>query len=549
MRRSRKALMIAVVGSLTVHFAFVIYSHFFYLRGIGGVIDDTRKIFRVKSIDKKEKTLSVRGEDRAPKETPVELARDKDDDIDISPELDITEKAYPEAALERKQKIEKEINERLLTEKRDSLDAAKVALSEAESEAKETAPEARSLNERPISVSDSSLALPAARPLERPVMDEDALMRSVGDDGDKSSRDVYQPGDRELLSALGETRIGDYDDISRYLDIQLTTYRSEEGEGYFKMAIGVKKGSPLKVLPKEIMFLIDSSKSMTEQKLAPVRQGVLKAIDGMNPGDRFNVIAFSDDVMMFSQESVPFSPENVRDAQNFVRKLEAVGQTDVAGALLDISEKSVNTYPSYVILITDGRPTTGITDSRQIIQDITRNNNNERPIFTFGGGFKVNKYLLEFISYQNRGWSHFTPGAESMSKSFVSFFSEIKDPVLLNVRYRFAGLKLPEAYPRALPDFYKGSRFTVYGRFDKEDIFSMQLLGDIEDSTKELLFKTSMKEAFKGGPEIAREWAFRKIYYLISRITMGGRNEEELRARIKEISAKYGIGTPYDLED
>ena len=41
----------------------------------------------------------------------------------------------------------------------------------------------------------------------------------------------------------------------------------------------------------------------------------------------------------------------------------------------------------------------------------------------------------------------------------------------------------------------------------------------------------------------------RKIYFLISRITMGVGEESELRGKIDEISRKYGITTPYDLED
>ena len=85
--------------------------------------------------------------------------------------------------------------------------------------------------------------------------------------------------------------------------------------------------------------------------------------------------------------------------------------------------------------------------------------------------------------------------------------------------------------------------------FTDEDVFTVQILGEINGTTKEFIFKGSLKDAEKGGEDIARRWAFMKIYYLISRNTMGIGDPNRLRSMIDELSRKYNITTPYDIED
>ncbi len=87
-------------------------------------------------------------------------------------------------------------------------------------------------------------------------------------------------------------------------------------------------------------------------------------------------------------------------------------------------------------------------------------------------------------------------------RDFHSFFAEIKDPILINVRYRVSRIDSGEVYPKELPDFYLSKPFVLYGRFTKDkDIFSTQILGEIEGSLKELIFSMSLEKAEKGEPD------------------------------------------------
>ncbi len=526
MRRTRKAIIIAVAGSLAAHSAFVVYSHFCYMRGIGNVMDETRSIFRLGKVEKTPAVVQLKGDASKASIPTIKMAHQAVEEGAAADREMAVNEPDKNAALDKKTKIlAKESSSEEFMPLRENFDAKDMLKTEAEEAKRRAAPAARSLAERLIDEKgmDGEAAKAAQKGFSGETDKEDRSLRyAYKDIAQPAQTGVFQPGDKEMLASMGALQVGKYDDIGQHLEITLRTYEDPAtGEKYFELGVGAREGSLLKVMPKEIIFLIDSSKSMTEQKLAYVRETVVNALNEFNPGDKFNVIAFRENVVMFRERSVPASPENVRQAQSFVRGLEAVGQTDVANALLDITRRIVTSYPSYVLLASDGRPTTGIVDSRLIIQEITRQNNQERPIFCFGGGRRVNRYLLEFISYQNRAWSRFAADSSEIGREFPVLYRQIKDPVLLNVRYRLNNLNAVDTYPKFLPDFYMGSRFTVYGRYDKEDVFSMQLLGEIDGSTKELIFKASLKEAEKGGEKIAKEWAFRKIYYLISRDTMG----------------------------
>jgi hypothetical protein len=340
-----------------------------------------------------------------------------------------------------------------------------------------------------------------------------------------------------------------YESLDDWMDIKVYTYQDKPTrENYYLIKIFAKKGKqPFKVLPKEILFTIDASLSISKDRLEEIKEGIRYCLTNLNPGDTFNIVAFKDKTAFFKPQSVPATPDTVKEAQRFVMSLTASERTDVYAAFQGIVERPVAGRPSNVILISDGRPTYGVVDSRELINGVTRINKKVRPVFSFSGGAKVNRYLLDFISYQNRAWSQFVKEIRDIDKGLAEFYDKIKDPLFLNLRYRLSGLEEGEVFPRSLPDFYRNAEFTLFGKYSDEDKFSMQLLGDVQGQTKELIFERSLQDAEKGGPEIMKGYAFNRIYYLINRVTEEGPRPELLN-EIDALSRRYGITTPYSPE-
>lgn len=337
-----------------------------------------------------------------------------------------------------------------------------------------------------------------------------------------------------------------YESVDDFLDIQTSTYQDpKDSQKYFMIKIFARKNAKaLKVMPKEIIFAIDCSLSISRERLDEFKRGISHCLKNLNKGDVFNIVAFQDKAQLFRPSSIAPTPEIIKEAERFVSELTSNRATDVYNALEKIVKSPLGRKPSNIILISDGRPTNGIVDSRELISSVTRINNKARPIFAYSGGAKVNRYLLDFISYQNRAWSQFIKERGQIHKGLGDFYSKIKDPVFIDLRYRLNGLPEEEVYPRSLPDFYRNAEFTLYGKYENENEFSAQLLGDIDGETKELIFTRSLAAAEKGGPEIMKGYAFNKIYYLISRVTSKGQNAAALK-EIQSLSQRYGVTTPY----
>lgn len=340
-----------------------------------------------------------------------------------------------------------------------------------------------------------------------------------------------------------------YEPLDNFLDIQVYTYQDPaSGEKYFMIKIFTKKDvSQFKVMPKEILFTIDCSLSISPDRLDEFKRGIRHCLENLNKDDVFNIVAFRDQASFFAGQSIQATPQSIKQAERFVSELTSNRTTDVYGAFEKIVQTAPARDPSNIILISDGRPTHGVVNSRELINSVTRLNKKVRPVFAYSGGAKVNRYLLDFISYQNRGWSQFIKERGQIHKGLGDFYAKIKDPIFLNLRYQLNGLNDGEVFPKSLPDFYRNAEFTLYGKFENENDFSMQLLGDVDKNTKELIFTRALADAPKGGVEIMKGYAFNKIYYLISRVTTTGQNETLLK-EIRQLSQRYGVTTPYSPE-
>ena len=228
-------------------------------------------------------------------------------------------------------------------------------------------------------------------------------------------------------------------------------------------------------------------------------------------------------------------------------KFQIAEKTDAFEVLAKTIEKKNKLTPAYVILLSDGRPTKGVTNSREVINKISSINKGKKAIFTLSGGLRVNRYLLDFIAYKNRGWSEFASRTNKISDQVVNLYQKVDDPIIMNLRYYISGLDQKETFPTILPDFFRHAEFTLYGKFDEEKEFAMQLLGDVEGKPREYILRSDFKEAYQGDEEIARNWAFNKLFDLISQLKYDQDNKA-LLAQIAELSKKFDLQNPY-LED
>lgn len=334
------------------------------------------------------------------------------------------------------------------------------------------------------------------------------------------------------------------------VDIELATYFApDEPQGFFRLRIVPKAGADHEVLGKDITFVIDASNSILQRKLDLTARGLRDALSQLRPDDRFNVVVFRDTAAHFQPEPVLATPENRQAALNFLSSLQSRGATDIYQGILPVVQQAPRPgLPGVVVVITDGRATTGVRDSRVIINALSQQNEHRNTILAYGGGNTVNTPLLDLLAYRNKGESFVSGSVESMNQDLPVFVNRVSDPLLVNLQADYGRISKAGVYPKELPDFFKNRAVTVYGRFDPgaDDVFSMRLTGEAGPRNKEVVFRSSLREAAKGDADIARRWAFERIYHLIGEVVRQGEKPELVR-EIRELSRKHGIKTTYDF--
>lgn len=237
----------------------------------------------------------------------------------------------------------------------------------------------------------------------------------------------------------------------------------------------------------------------------------------------------------------------MRAALAFLDGLESRGSTDVYSAVEPaIAVPPRSGVPGLVLVMSDGRPTSGNLAGRNLINALTAENTHGNTIYTFGGGNTVNRYLLDLLAYRNKGMTHIAPKIEDIDEHLPGFFGQVSDPILVDLRADYGRIDAETVFPRVLPDFYSGRVVTVYGKFDpaRDEELVLRLEGRAEAVKKEIVLKASLRDASVGGRSVAQSWAFEKSYDLIGEITRVGETPD-LMDELRRLGQVYDVRTAY----
>ena len=394
------------------------------------------------------------------------------------------------------------------------------------------------------------------------IRDPDLLGARGPGEGVPEREEIADETADERLAALAAEAIGREDELAqaaaeaqeRYeflddlVDIEISTYhRPGDRQGFFRLRIGPQTGQQIDVLPKDVTFVIDASRSIAQNQLNNTVRGLSEALRSLRPEDRFNIVVFRDTATGLESGFVHATPEEKQAALEFIENLRSSGRTDIYSAIGPVVQRQPREgVPGVVFFISDGQPSSGMLDSRAIINAVTEKNTPRNTVLAYGGGSQVNQYLLDLLSFRNKGYSHVSPSWGAIPDELPQFFNTFSDPILVDCNADYGRIAEENVFPKELPDFFKGQGVTVYGRYDpvENKDFAMRLTGVAGDRRKEVIFRADLEEAQTGDESIAREWALRKIYYLIGEMTRVG-PQPEIVAELDRLHREYGLQTSY----
>lgn len=308
------------------------------------------------------------------------------------------------------------------------------------------------------------------------------------------------------------------------------------------------------VLPKDIIFVIDRSGSMSGEKIIQAQNALQFILGQLHENDRFAIVGFDDQLDLSADILEPVNRDSLARARSFVRGLEARNSTDIDLALhtgLDILERSERRPGAtrLLVFLTDGLPTAGITDEHEIISRASDANRAQEARFhVFGVGYDVNTHLLDALAAQNGGSVTYVQPGENLELVLSDFYRRIANPVLTDVTLSFEGMTVSDLSPKTLPDLFAGSSLLVVGRYQAQsDAITVRVSGLAGTEPREFTYRFNLAESggrYGGHDFVPRLWATRRVGELLDSVRVEGESQA-LVEEIRELGLAYGLVTPY----
>ncbi|MCC3536623.1 MAG: after-VIT domain-containing protein [Microcoleus sp. PH2017_25_DOB_D_A] len=217
------------------------------------------------------------------------------------------------------------------------------------------------------------------------------------------------------------------------------------------------------IVPKDVVFLMDTSGSQQGEPLAKSKELMRRFIQGLNPKDTFTIIDFANTAQALSATPLANTAQNRQSAINYIDRLQANGGTELLNGI-----QAVMKFPAApterlrsIVLITDGY----IGNEKEVLALVQRSIKPGNRLYSFGVGSSVNRFLLNRLAQVGRGTSQVIRQDEPSAEAAEKFFRQINSPVLTNIEISWEGMgEKPEIYPIAPPDLFTSQPLVLFGK-------------------------------------------------------------------------------------
>lgn len=260
-------------------------------------------------------------------------------------------------------------------------------------------------------------------------------------------------------------------------------------------------------VPKEMVFVIDTSCSMAGPPLDAAKRAMRSAMEQMNPDDTFMLIDFADRASSFHDTPLPNTPQHVGRAIAYLAALPASGGTNqLQGLLRALQLPRDQKRLREVLLMTDGF----IGNETQIFAAAEQNLGHAR-IFGFGIGSSVNHYLLSRLSQVGRGFYQYVRPDEDAELAVERFVRRIERPMLTDLSVEWSGVEVFDVLPRKVPDLFDAQPVVLVGRYKEPGKGTVTLRGMRNDGPEELQVAFELPARGGAAPGLQSLWARARI--------------------------------------
>ncbi|MEW5848104.1 MAG: VIT domain-containing protein [Myxococcota bacterium] len=353
------------------------------------------------------------------------------------------------------------------------------------------------------------------------------------------------PAEADVVLDATEHNPGNRDFILRYRlqgDDVTTGMLLHPGdtEGFFLlMAQPPQRVEPSMMPPREYVFIVDVSGSMSGFPLSVAKDLMRNLLGGMRGVDLFNVLLFSGGSSVLAEESVPASDENVARAMDLVDNQHGGGGTELLPALQRaLKLPRDHSRSRMVVLITDGYVGVEARAFELIREHLDRTN-----VFAFGIGSSVNRHLIEGLARAGAGEPTVVTSGDDVKRAAERFQRMVSQPVLTDVEVRFEGMEVHDLEPARIPDLLAERPVVIMGKYRGAAQGRVILRGRNGGSVVERVLDVPTPPTDGRHSALRTLWARQRVAHLVDLYEVDASD-----ARAKTVTAlglQYGLLTPF----
>jgi Ca-activated chloride channel homolog len=334
-----------------------------------------------------------------------------------------------------------------------------------------------------------------------------------------------------------------YDVAGRKIEDAVLVHRDARGGFFTLMLQPPERVTQAEVAPKELVFVLDTSGSMSGFPIEKAKETMRLALDALYPRDTFNLITFSGDTRILFPQPVPASPENLRQAREFLAARVGGGGTEMMKAIqAALAPSDAQDHLRIVCFMTD----VFVGNDLEIIAEVQKHPN--ARVFAFGIGSSVNRFLLDKMAEVGRGEVEYVGLKDDGTAAAKRFHDRVRNPLLTDISIDWGGLPVADLYPKRIPDLFAAKPLAINGRYTAAARGAIRVRGMLAGQRFERVVEVTLPAAEPRHDVLASLWARRKVDELMSQDYAGvqyGTLNAQLKDAITALGLEYRLMTQF----
>ena len=324
-------------------------------------------------------------------------------------------------------------------------------------------------------------------------------------------------------------------------EMAVLAHSDEPEQGYFMLMIQPKLDAELaEAPPREIVFLVDVSGSMSGEPTEKVKETMHHFFRRTKPNDTLQVITFAGSAAKLFKKSVPATQANIEHALDFTQQMRGGGGTEMLKAIkLVLNEPVDPERVRIVVMLTDGY----IGNESEIIAEVDKRSGDQIRFWALGIGTSPNRYLIDGVAKHGGGMAKVLELNTDPGPLVEQIAERIHRAQLAKIRIDWNGLSVYETYPRRIPELWAGRPVVMFGRYGAGGSKEIRLSGSVEGKPLKYKLRVTLPDAQPVHDVLPKVWARKKIEDLSGQLHAV--DVPEIVEEITQIALNHRLMTQY----